>query len=327
MFISKTQIATLLFALTAASFGIFALTLVGVARGRWRLALYAVLAFGVSTLLAAPFLFDDAARRRVELGLGVSLPLLAAVFLAVRARGGRGTRAFLFAAFSVLVLSGGAELAARRKVFVAAPVLPPLGVGFVLFTALLLPRVAEQERRLFTRATTDPLTGLLNRAAFEDRAQAELVRAGRTGRSLALAMLDLDHFKSFNDRYGHLAGDAALTAVARAIARTVRGIDAAGRYGGEEFIVLFVEADVDAALPALERVRAAIAGLGPPRIARAITVSAGVAVHQGLFGRTSFESLVARADAALYAAKKAGRDRVSVEEEAPPKTPGDVRYR
>src|SRR5664280_2495198 len=197
--------------------------------------------------LAAPLLFDAATRPRVETALGVSLPLVAAAFLANLARGGRGTRAFLFAAFSVLVLSGSAELAARRQVLLVTPAVTPLGVGFVLFTALLLPRVAEQERRLFTRATTDPLTGLLNRAAFEDRAQAELARAGRTGRGLALAMLDLDHFKRFNDRYGHPAGDAALTAVAGTIARTVRGIDAAGRYGGEEFIVLFVEADADAA--------------------------------------------------------------------------------
>lgn len=327
MWISKPQLATLLFALTAASFGILALTLLGIARDRRRLALYAVLALGVATLLAAPLLFDPATRPRVEIGLGVGLPLVAAAFLALLARGGRGTRAFLFAAFSVLVLSGAAELAARQQVFVATPVLPPLGVGFVLFTVLLLPRVAEQERRLFTRATTDPLTGLLNRAAFEDRALAELARAGRTGRSLALAMLDLDHFKTFNDRYGHPAGDAALTAVAHAIARTVRGIDAAGRYGGEEFIILFVEADADAALLALERIRAAIGALGPPRVARAITVSAGVAIHQGLFAKTSLESLVARADAALYAAKKAGRDRVAVEEAAPPKAPGDVRYR
>jgi len=327
LWISRAQLASLLFSLTAASFGILALTLLGIARGRRRLVLYTVLALGVATLLAAPLLFDDATRPRAEIALGAGLPLVAATFLAVLARGARGTRAFLFAAFSVLLLSGAAEFAARRGVLLATPVLPPLGVGFVLFTALLLPRVAEQERRLFTRATTDPLTGLLNRAAFEERARAELARAGRTGRGLAVAMLDLDHFKSFNDRYGHPAGDGALMAVARAIARTVRGIDAAGRYGGEEFIVLFVEADVEAALPALERVRAAVAALGPPRIARTITVSAGVAVHQGLFEKTSFESLVARADAALYAAKKAGRNRVAVEEMPPPRTPEDVRYR
>jgi len=327
MLLSKTQAATLLLALTAASFGLLALTLLGAARARMRLALYAVVALGVAAFLAAPFLFAPLACRRVETGLAVALPLVAAVFLADLARGGRRTRAFLFAASSVLVLAALVELAARRQVLVAAPLVSPLGVGFVLFTALLLPRVAEQERRLFARATTDPLTGLLNRAAFEERALAELARAGRTGRSLAVAMLDVDHFKSFNDRFGHLAGDAALTAVARAVARTVRGIDAAGRYGGEEFIVLLVEADAEAALHAAERIRAAVASLGPPRIPTGVTVSAGIATHRGDFERTSLESLVARADAALYAAKKAGRDRVVLEPAPEPATPADVRYR
>jgi diguanylate cyclase (GGDEF)-like protein len=327
MWLAKAEVLTLLFALTAASFGLLALTLIGIARGRRRLVLYSLLALGVATLLAAPLLFDDAPRRRVEIVLGVTLPLVAAAFLAILPRGSRGARVFLFAAFNVFVLSGATEIAARHQVFVWAPVIPPLGVGFILFTVLLLPRVAEEEKRLFARATTDPLTGLLNRAAFEDRALSELARAGRTGRSIAVAMLDIDHFKSFNDRYGHPAGDAALAAVARAIARAVRGIDAAGRYGGEEFIVLLVEADAEAALPALERIRAAVAALGPPRISRKITLSAGVAMHQGLFEKASLASLVARADTALYAAKRAGRDRVAVEEAAPPKAPADVRYR
>ncbi|MFI5119591.1 MAG: diguanylate cyclase [Thermoanaerobaculia bacterium] len=327
MWLSNAQILTLLFALTAASFGLLALTLLGAARARMRLALYAVLALGVAALLGAPFLFAPSTRHHVETVLAVALPLVAATFLFDLARGGRRTRAFLFAASSVLVLAALAELAARRQVLVAAPLVSPLGVGFVLFTALLLPRVAEQERRLFTRATTDPLTGLLNRTAFEERALAELARASRTGRSLAVAMLDVDHFKSFNDRFGHLAGDAALTAVARAVARTVRGIDAAGRYGGEEFIVLLVEADAQAALHAAERIRAAVASLGPPRIPLGVTVSAGIAVHRGDFERTTLESLVARADAALYAAKKAGRDRVVLEPPPEPATPADVRYR
>ena len=327
MWLSYAQVSTLLFALTAASFGILALTLLGAARARMRLALYAVLALGVAALLGAPFLFAPLARHRVEAGLAATLPLVAAAFLSDLAHGGRRTRAFLFAASSVLVLAALAELAARRQVLVATPLVSPLGLGFVLFTALLLPRVAEQERRLFTRATTDPLTGLLNRAAFEERALAELARASRTGRSLAVAMLDVDHFKSFNDRFGHLAGDAALTAVARALARTVRGIDAAGRYGGEEFIVLLVEADAKAALQAAERIRAAVASLGPPRIPLGVTVSAGIAIHRGDFERTSLESLVARADAALYAAKRAGRDRAVLEPAPEPATPADVRYR
>lgn len=327
MWIPKAQIATLLFALTAASFGLLALMLLGIARGRRRLVLYGGLAFGVAVFLGAPFLFGAAVRNQVETGLAVALPLLAAAFLADLPRGGRQTRAFLFAALSVLALAVLAELGARRHVLLAIPVVPPLGIGFLLFTALLLPRLAEQERRLVTRATTDPLTGLLNRAAFEFRAQAELVRADRTGRSVALAMLDLDHFKTFNDRFGHPAGDTALTAVARAIAQTVRGIDAAGRYGGEEFIVLFSEADAEAATAALHRIRQAVAALTPPRIARAITLSAGVAVHQALFEKTSLEALVARADAALYAAKRAGRDRVALEATPAPETPADVRYR
>ena len=327
MWLSYAQVATLLFALTAASFGILALTLLGAARARMRLALYAVLALGVAAFLGAPFLFAPLARHRVEAGLAAALPFVAAAFLSDLAHGGRRTRAFLFAACSVLVLAALAELAARRQVLVAAPLVSPLGLGFVLFTALLLPRVAEQERRLFTRATTDPLTGLLNRAAFEERALAELARASRTGRSLAVAMLDVDHFKSFNDRFGHLAGDAALAAVARAVARTVRGIDAAGRYGGEEFIVLLVEADAKAALQAAERIRAAVASLGPPRIPLGVTVSAGIAIHRGDFERTSLEPLVARADAALYAAKRAGRDRAVLEPAPEPATPADVRYR
>jgi len=327
MWLSKAHVLTLLFALTAASFGLLALTLLGAARARLRLALYAALALGVAAFLGAPFLFEALTRHRVETGLAVALPIVAAAFLLDLARGGRRTRAFLFAASSVLVLAALAELAARRQVLVAVPLVSPLGAGFVLFTALLLPRVAEQERRLFTRATTDPLTGLLNRTAFEERALAELARAARTGRSLAVAMLDVDHFKTFNDRFGHLAGDAALTAVARAVARTVRGIDAAGRYGGEEFIVLLVEADAEASAHAVERIRAAVASLGPPRIPLGVTISAGIAIHQGRFERTSFESLVARADAALYAAKKAGRNRVILEPPPEPATPADVRYR
>ena len=327
MWLSKAHVLTLLFALTAASFGLLALTLLGAARARLRLALYAALALGVAAFLGAPFLFEALTRHRVETGLAVALPIVAAAFLLDLARGGRRTRAFLFAASSVLVLAALAELAARRQVLVAVPLVSPLGAGFVLFTALLLPRVAEQERRLFTRATTDPLTGLLNRTAFEERALAELARAARTGRSLAVAMLDVDHFKTFNDRFGHLAGDAALTAVARAVARTVRGIDAAGRYGGEEFIVLLVEADAEASAHAVERIRAAVASLRPPRIPLGVTISAGIAIHQGRFERTSFESLVARADAALYAAKKAGRNRVILEPPPEPVTPADVRYR
>jgi cation transport ATPase len=121
MWLSKAQITTLLFALTAASFGLLALTLLGAARARMRLALYAALALGVAAFLGAPFLFEALTRHRVETGLAVALPLVAAAFLSDLARSGRRTRAFLFAASSVLVLAALAELAARRQVLVAAP--------------------------------------------------------------------------------------------------------------------------------------------------------------------------------------------------------------
>src|SRR5512141_323761 len=134
MWLSSSQVATLLFALTAASFGLLALVLIGAARARMRLALYAVLALGVAAFLGAPFLFEPPALRRVETGLAAALPLVAAGFLWDLARGGRRTRAFLFAASSVLALAGLAELAARGEVLLAAPLVSPLGAGFVLFT-------------------------------------------------------------------------------------------------------------------------------------------------------------------------------------------------
>src|SRR5471030_1866949 len=128
MWLSNAQIATLLFALTAASFGLLALALLGIASGRRRLALYAVLAFGVAVFLGAPFLFEAAVRNRVETALAVALPFVAAAFLADLSRGERQTRAFLFAAMGVLVLALLTELAERREVLLAMPVVPPLGI-------------------------------------------------------------------------------------------------------------------------------------------------------------------------------------------------------
>src|SRR5262249_18741161 len=150
--------------------------------------------------------------------------------------------------------------------------------------------------RLLLRATTDPLTGLLNRQEFVRRAGAEIARAERTGSALALAMLDVDKFKSFNDRYGHQAGDRVLAAAAQAIAETVRGLDVGGRSGGEEFVVLLVNAAEASAGAAVDRIRRAISALEPPRVPETVTASAGVALHNGLFERASLSSLVKLAD-------------------------------
>jgi diguanylate cyclase (GGDEF)-like protein len=325
MLFTPGQIAALFCALTAAAFGLVALTLLAASRARRTLGFYAAFSFATAAVLGLPL--AGARPEWLDASCAAFAALFAAALLADLAQGSRRTRAFLFAAASVLALAGLAETAQRHAVLLARTIVPPLGAGFLLFTLLLLPTVADEERRLLTRATTDPLTGLLNRAAFGDRASAEVARAERTGRPLALAMLDLDHFKAFNDAFGHQAGDAALAAVAGAIARTIRGIDIAGRYGGEEFVLVFVEADAVSAVRALERLRAAVSALEPPRIARALTISAGVAVHRAPFERATLAGLVARADSALYAAKSAGRDRIMVEAPAQPAEAAEVVYR
>jgi diguanylate cyclase (GGDEF)-like protein len=326
MTLSAGQIASLFCALTAAAFGLVALTLLAASRTRRTLALYGALAFATAAVLVLPILRPDRAHA-LDNAAAALVAVLAAALLYDLGQGSRRTRAFLFAAASVLALAGLAETAQRHGVLLARTVVPPLGGGFILFTVLLLPTVAEEERRLFARATTDPLTGLLNRAAFRERARAEIARAERTGRPLAVAMLDLDHFKAFNDAHGHPAGDAALSAVAGAVTRTIRAIDLAGRYGGEEFILLLVEADAVAAVRALERLRKTVAALEPPRIARSITVSAGIAVHMPPFEHSTLEGLVSRADATLYAAKEAGRNKVMVEAPSRPAAASDVVYR
>jgi len=167
-------------------------------------------------------------------------------------------------------------------------------------------RIEERLRRLAAR---DTLTDTLSRGRFFEVAREELARATRYERPLALAMLDLDHFKAINDRHGHRAGDAVLRAIAGLMTRGLRGQDHIGRYGGEEFAVLLPETPIEAAREVLERVRQAIAEmrLDFEETELRITVSVGVvAVQSG----EPFESALARADAALYRAKAAGRDLV-----------------
>jgi diguanylate cyclase (GGDEF)-like protein/PAS domain S-box-containing protein len=150
--------------------------------------------------------------------------------------------------------------------------------------------------RLQSTARTDPLTGLPNRRVWDEDLEREIARARRHGGSLCLAMLDLDRFKAFNDEYGHQAGDQLLAATAAAWRPALRATDTIARYGGEEFAVLLPHSDQDAALVVVERLLDVVP-LGQ-------TTSAGVAVWDGA---ESAERLLARADAALYRAKNAGR--------------------
>ncbi|MEO6323339.1 MAG: diguanylate cyclase [Thermoanaerobaculia bacterium] len=260
----------------------------------------------------------------------VAVTSAAAVPLAAPAVRRRPEAALVFVGAGFLLLAAVVDAGCRLGILLTdGPDLPAVGPAFLVFTSLLLLIVADQGQRLLARATTDPLTNLSNRAEFWKRAERELQRAGRTERSVALVILDLDHFKSINDTYGHPVGDKVLAAVASAIAETLRGVDLSGRYGGEEFVILLVEIDEATAFQAVERVRAAIAALAPPRVPRPITVSAGVALHQPIFERTTVRDLVKRADVALYAAKRAGRNRTTVEStrSAEPTSAAEVRFR
>ena len=160
-----------------------------------------------------------------------------------------------------------------------------------------------------TRASIDGLTGLPNRRHFDELA-AVLGRGRRAGDSLGILMLDIDHFKSLNDRHGHAAGDDVLRAVAGAIAGAVRVDDTPARYGGEEFVVILRQATRVQAVDVAERIRTAVSNLGAEEIGvpGRVTLSVGAAVGEGSAVRV--HDLVEQADRALYEAKRKGRDRV-----------------
>ncbi len=159
--------------------------------------------------------------------------------------------------------------------------------------------------RLRSEARTDPLTGLLNRRAFDEYASRELAHAGRDDRPIALATFDIDHFKQINDEHGHVVGDRALVHIARLLARESRGIDIAARLGGEEFAVLMPGSDRAGAETFAERVRHALATADDPGLPD-VRVSAGITATAVPI---ELETMLERVDAALHAAKRGGRDR------------------
>jgi len=214
--------------------------------------------------------------------------------------------------------------------FITKPFNPPVVRARV--TAHL--KLKAHSDLLRTLSTRDPLTGLWNRRALDERLAVEWRRAQRYQHSLTLLMIDIDHFKGYNDHYGHIQGDNCLCRVAAAIAGLVnRPGDLVARYGGEEFAVLLAETGPEEALTLAERIRATVAALGIPHAASSagpvVSLSIGVAgCHPGRAegeepsapvpaGTPEPESgfhlakkLFDRADQALYAAKSAGRNRV-----------------
>ena len=162
-------------------------------------------------------------------------------------------------------------------------------------------------------ATIDPLTGIANRQAVLDRVDEELARAMRYLHPLSVVLVDLDHFKRVNDTHGHAAGDQVLRHVGSLLAESVRAIDTAGRYGGEEFLIVLPETDADAAASVAEKLRRIVGSAAvqlPDGESISITISAGVAGGSGAVLRP--DMLVRDADSALYSAKALGRDQVYV---------------
>ena len=174
-------------------------------------------------------------------------------------------------------------------------------------------QLADRVADTWRLATIDPLTGIANRQAVLSRVEEELARAVRYGRPLSVILVDLDHFKRLNDSHGHAAGDAMLRHIAQLLAGNVRSVDVAGRYGGEEFLILLPETDVDAAAALAEKLRRVVANAQVPvgdGVTVSITMSAGVAGGMGQVLR--LDALVRDADAALYSAKALGRNQVYV---------------
>ncbi|MFB4394847.1 MULTISPECIES: diguanylate cyclase domain-containing protein [unclassified Pseudomonas] len=233
----------------------------------------------------------------------------------------KGTRLYTFARVGdlpliVLVVNSTEEVfqSWRRTAMLVGVATAVLCVGILWLAALLgreLRRRNDAEQGMATLAATDSLTGLANRRRLDQTLRLEWARAQRNRKPLAVLMVDVDHFKAFNQRHGHAGGDHALREVARAIERCIRRpADLVARYGGEEFQVVLPETELAGALLLAERIRASVEGLPPfGNDEQPVTVSVGI----GLFSPGTQHDLarvLGAADEALYRAKANGRNRV-----------------
>jgi len=191
---------------------------------------------------------------------------------------------------------------------------------YVVGTAFIVLMMAkERAASLYkTEATTDPLTGLLNRRGFMERVELLISRQARGGGRVSLLMFDLDHFKSINDRYGHLAGDAVLAEVGKRFHQVLRTSDLKARYGGEEFIGVLPATSLQGAGCVAETLRRELASRPVPWNDQALNVTASLGVTQAEPDELDIEKIIARADGALYRAKQQGRNRICFDPDSPP---------
>jgi diguanylate cyclase (GGDEF)-like protein len=194
----------------------------------------------------------------------------------------------------------------------SAYIVKPWNEDILVATVKRLARQKEKQTALRHASRTDPLTGLANRRSGDARLTEEIARSRRYGRDMAVAMIDIDHFKGINDRLGHAAGDEVLEFVSAELRSVSRETDLVVRWGGEEFLFVFPETAVQDAALIVERFRAHLASR-PVHVKASggsdltVTVSGGVA---GLEEHDEADTLVSRADSALYEAKKTGRNRL-----------------
>ena len=199
----------------------------------------------------------------------------------------------------------------RRLVFLAAAFTLALAAAFAARLARPLAQAVGDVARLTRQVQTDSLTNLANRRALTERLDSELARAHENGTSVSFVIADIDNFKAVNDGYGHQTGDHIIRAVAQALASSVRELDLAARYGGEEFAVVLPGSRLADARRSAERMRRAVSEIevpGPNGEITRVTMSFGVAEFPTYAGA---EALVAAADAALYQAKRGGKDQVA----------------
>ena len=198
---------------------------------------------------------------------------------------------------------------ARTGSFQIADSQPLESVADISATAIQNAYYVERVRQL---AYIDGLTGIFNRRFFEMRIAEEMERARRYEGGMAVIMMDIDHFKRLNDEFGHLLGDEVLRQVSSVFSQHLRKVDIVCRYGGEEFAILLPQTSVEQALNVAEKLRKEIAAWQFPGVPRAVTISAGASAYPAHGdGR---DDLVKAADAALYAAKQAGRNCVKAAE-------------
>jgi diguanylate cyclase (GGDEF)-like protein len=282
-----------------------AVSWIGMADGHraWRMGMLSWLMAGLCVSSAWDLLALAGGRRQRRFGLAVAAPL---------AFGGlaftlRGLKAVL--APEAPAIDPAEDTLAN---FVGAFVYLTLTLTFQLtLLALVMSRLVAELRSSSRR---DGLTGVMNRRALDDALSDEEHRARRLQAPFAVLMVDADHFKSVNDRFGHAAGDRALQHLATLMGAQMRDIDRLGRYGGEEFLVLLPGTALAQARVVAERLRERVEAVPPVWEAAPLklSVSIGIAAWRG--PEDALELLLARADAALYAAKRAGRNRCSAAE-------------